>query len=88
MELTIFILLIVIFLLVPTWVVLFFLARNYVKEDIFKDYIGGNNAIYGGFRLFQYKYYRDDKLWACTVLRIVLVGILAVVAIMSILVPS
>lgn len=71
-------LLVVSFVLIVIGVTLLVLARSYAKKEMFENFYGGKNAIYGGFRIFKYEYYQSDKLWACTSLRVVFVGLLVV----------
>ncbi|SFR61211.1 hypothetical protein SAMN04488070_2342 [Pseudidiomarina maritima] len=75
-------LLVISFLLIVTGVVLLVLARSCAKKEMFENFYGGKNAIYGGFRIFKYEYYQSDKLWACTFLRVVFIALLAVFSLM------
>ncbi|MRJ42705.1 MULTISPECIES: hypothetical protein [Idiomarina] len=78
-------LLVISFLLIVTGATLFVLARSYVKKEMFENFYGGKNAIYGGFRIFKYEYYQSDKLWVCTSLRVVFIGLLMVFPLMYML---
>lgn len=71
-------LLVVSFLLIVFGAALLVLARGYAKKEMFENFYGGKNAIYGGFRIFKYEYYQSDKLWACTSLRVVCISLLVV----------
>lgn len=71
-------LLVVSFVLIVIGATLLVLAKSYAKKEMFENFYGGKNAIYGGFRIFKYEYYQNDKFWACTSLRVVFVGLLVV----------